>query len=530
MDSVVLLQKPDKIIEQTSRVLNSTLFKRSKILSNFLQYVISETLEGNSEFLKEYVIATKVLNKNADFDPQLDGIVRIHANRLRKTLINYYEKEGVNDSIYISIPKGRYIPSFEINHNLQAKKIDLQENVTSDIENIPVIAVLPFKNFQKNERIDVVCSVMCQDLSIELTRFNEINVVSNYSTQFASENMSNIDDIISGLGVDYLITGSCLAEGEQLKINIELNSCREKQLLWADSYYIEDYEKDRLNCYKGVIQKVTAATCGFFGLIYRNTLNAHVPNDYNQLYAIYWHNKYHREFTEEAFHETLKAVEIGLENDSQNALLKAFKAELFLNLLVMEVADEKGILKYGTDLVKSAILSDRKCQHAYQVYAWSNLLNKNSSELYKTIKTCLSLNPNNPMYIGQMGFGYICVGDYEEGMQLMSESIELNPYYTWNLNIGICFYYIHHKDYNEALLWAEKVNRESLIWDPLLRTSILGLLNRKEEANDGYKKIALLSPQFSKRARIIVDKFIFDKELQKTIIQGLILAGININD
>jgi len=89
---------------------------------------------------------------------------------------------------------------------------------------------------------------------------------------------------------------------------------------------------------------------------------------------------------------------------------------------------------------------------------------------------------------------------------------------------------MHHKDYEEALLWAEKVNRESLIWDPLLRTSILGLLNRKEEASDSYKEIALLSPQFSQRARIIVDKFIFDKALQEIIIQGLILAGINVND
>jgi len=118
----------------------------------------------------------------------------------------------------------------------------------------------------------------------------------------------------------------------------------------------------------------------------------------------------------------------------------------------MEIPDEKDFLKVGTDLVKSAILADRRCQHAYQVYAWSNLLNKERTELYKSIKKCLSLNPNNPMYIGQMGFGYICAGDYEEGLLLMSESIELNPYYTWNLNIGICFYYIHHKDYNEALL------------------------------------------------------------------------------
>lgn len=530
MNSTELLNKPGEIIEQVSRILDSSMFKKSKILSNFLHYISFETIQGNQETLKEYVIATNVLKKKTDFNPQLDGIVRIHANRLRKLLKNYYENEGIDDPIYVSVPKGRYIPSFNRNNQSQLPAPTIQDQFNDKIEAKPVIAVLPFKNIQKNERIAVMCSILCQDLSIELTRFPEIGVISNYSAEYAAEHISEMKDIISNLGVDYLITGSCFAEGKSIKVNIELNACHDNKLLWADSYYIEDFEKDSLNCYKEVIQKVTAMTCGFFGLIYRNTLNAHIPNDYDQLYAVYWHNRYHRLFTEESFHETLKAVDVGLKKNPQNAMLMAFKGELFLNLIAMDVQGDIDFLKSGTELVQNAIKFDPNCQHAYQVYAWSNLLNHNKKELYHSINSCLKINPNNPMYTGQMGFGYICAGDYDKGLDLMSESIELNPYYTWNLNIGFSFYFIHTGEYEEALHWAELINRRSLIWDPLLRTAILGLLERKEEAIETHKELALLSPNFSERAIAIVNAFLFDKKLKNRILQGLRRAGVHIKN
>lgn len=132
------------------------------------------------------------------------------------------------------------------------------------------------------------------------------------------------------------------------------------------------------------------------------------------------------------------------------------------------------------------------------------------------------------MYTGQMGFGYICAGDYDKGLDLMSESIQLNPYYTWNLNVGFSFYFIHKGEYEEALHWAELINRRSLIWDPLLRTAILGLLERKEEAIETHKELALLSPNFSERAIPIINAFLFDKKLQHKIIKGLKLAGVQI--
>lgn len=517
---------PFLIREQLSRVLKSAPFTRSAVLSSFLKFIVSETLKGNELTLKEYVIAVNVLNKSPEFNPQLNGIVRIHASRLRKLLSDYFESEGSKDPIVISIPKGRYVPHFETSSATSFTEPNKESLAEESIESKPTVAVIPFDCYQENERLNVVCSVMCHDLTLELSKFPEIGVITNYSTECALKETPDIEHLVTNLGVDFLITGYCVMEGDRTRISAELNNCQEHKLLWAQSYYLDDLEKDWVLGYKRIIQKITAMTCGFFGLIYRNTLNAHVPVNYDYLYAIYWHNRYHNLFSETAFNETLKAVEGGLVKSPDNALLLALKAELHLNLLVMIPNPDQDYLHMGMNLVKKAIASDATCQHAYQVYAWANLLNHDRIEVYRSIEKCLSVNPNNPMYLGQMGFGYICTGDYEKGIDLMSESINLNPFYTWNLNLGFAFYFIHAEDYEEALLWAEKVNRRKFIWDPLLRASILGLLERNEASSSAVREVLEICPDFPQFAEPMVNGFLFDKNLIQKISEGLKLAGI----
>ena len=518
------------IREQLSRVLSSASFKRSAILSRFLEFVVSETLIGNEQTLKEYVIAVNVLNKSPDFNPQLNGIVRIHANRLRKLLNDYYLSEGADDPVVLSIPKGRYIPCFgkrpEKGQDSAGHKSDRRPEEEGVSETKPTVAVLPFDCFQEDERLDVVCSVLCHDLTVELSRFAEIGVITNYSIQCALRKTSDVEQLVSNLGVDYLITGYCVREGKRTRINTELNDCVQNKLLWAESYYLDDLKNVWVSGYKRIIHKIAAMTGGFFGSIYRNTLNDHVPVNYDYLYAIYWHNRYHGQFTEEAFKETLKAIEKGLLKSPGNALLLALKAELLLNLMVMVPNPEKDYLHRGTVLVKKAISSDATCQHAYQVYTWANLLHHDHVEVYRSIEKCLALNPNNPMYLGQMGFAYVCAGDYERGLDLMSESINLNPFYTWNLNIGFALYFIHCNDYEEALLWAEKVNRRKFLWDPLLRASILGLLKDREGASRAAKEVLAIHPDFPQFAERTVNTFIFDKKLSQKIGKGLRIALI----
>ncbi len=522
--------EPKNIREQVNRIINSPQFKSSSILSEFLNFIVSETLEGHDDLLKEYVIATQVLKKETDFNPQSSAIVRIHARRLRGHLEVYYSDIGSGDPIRISIPKGRYIPVFEINDHHDVKNSKRNQKANFNLNSKPVVAILPLKYFDDNQRIKVIGSVLCEYLTIEFAHFDEMGVISNYSALAASNKFNDPREIGAHLGAEYLITGSCFQIGQKLKITFELNSLPNNQIIWTDSYYIEDFQNDTLNNYGTIIRKVVSSTCGHFGSIYRNSLNHHIPEDYDHLYAVYWSNHYHQYFSKDALQESMKAIETGLENNPDNALLYSLKGELYLNLKVMGVQGDHDYLKKGMHLISKALDIDPNCQHAYMSLAWANLLNHDKEKFLRSVNKLISINPNNVAYSGSAGFGYICAGEYAEGMKYMVEATQLNPYYPWYLNFGFCLYYFYIKEYKEALYWAELINRKGFIWDPLMKTSICSLLGHKKEAREEADRLLELFPDFPNRAKIIVDTFLLDEALKKSILKGLLLTEINISD
>ena len=73
---------------------------------------MEKTLAGESADIKGYTVATQVLGRKADFDPNLDPIVRIQAGRLRRALEQYYGVQGKSDAVVIDVPKGSYVPVF----------------------------------------------------------------------------------------------------------------------------------------------------------------------------------------------------------------------------------------------------------------------------------------------------------------------------------------------------------------------------------------------------------------------------------
>jgi adenylate cyclase len=97
---------------QLERILGSPQFRDSLRLTRFLTFVVATTLAGKSGCIKAYTIATQALDRDTDFDPQNDPIVRVEAGRLRQALARYYAKDGRDDPVLIDLPRGTYVPSF----------------------------------------------------------------------------------------------------------------------------------------------------------------------------------------------------------------------------------------------------------------------------------------------------------------------------------------------------------------------------------------------------------------------------------
>jgi len=58
------------------------------------------------------MVGCEVYNRDKDYNPALDPIVRVGAHGLRKKLEAYNNGEGKDDEIILEIPVGSYIPIF----------------------------------------------------------------------------------------------------------------------------------------------------------------------------------------------------------------------------------------------------------------------------------------------------------------------------------------------------------------------------------------------------------------------------------
>jgi hypothetical protein len=93
---------------EIEKLVASHTLHGSESLCKLLRYLGKQAVDHPGVPVKEYQIATEVFGRQADFDPQLDSMVRVQAGRLRGKLAEYYNTIGANDQLIIEVPKGSY--------------------------------------------------------------------------------------------------------------------------------------------------------------------------------------------------------------------------------------------------------------------------------------------------------------------------------------------------------------------------------------------------------------------------------------
>src|SRR5688572_11198699 len=95
----------EEIRTHLERVLVSPEFTGAPRLARFLSFVVETALAGNSEQIKESLVAVEVYGRRPDYNPQIDSTVRVEAGRLRARLRDYQESSGKQDAVQIELPK-----------------------------------------------------------------------------------------------------------------------------------------------------------------------------------------------------------------------------------------------------------------------------------------------------------------------------------------------------------------------------------------------------------------------------------------
>jgi TolB-like protein len=273
----------DEIQQQLKRLLSSATFSSANRLRRFLQFVVEKALAGESDRLKEYVIGVEVYDRDIEYDPRVDSIVRVEAGRLRTKIREYYDTYGREDIVLIRMPKGGYSPEFVLRDSAELQT--LQNPTANTIQNstnhpgtalskpgtrtavlagamvallgllvaawqmdsvdslAPAatgmrIAVLPFHSASGRQADLIMAARLTERVTAELVRIGSLVVVSSTSAIQFKDNRGSLRDIARVLQADLLMEGRLLADGDDIRVEVRTIAGTIDQKFWVDDSFV----------------------------------------------------------------------------------------------------------------------------------------------------------------------------------------------------------------------------------------------------------------------------------------------------
>lgn len=507
------------VIGQLNRILQVPVFSNSNILSGFLRFIVDNTLAGKSQSLKEYTIGVAVLSKKEGYDPQTDGAVRIHAGRLRRALYDYYNGPGNLDPIYISVPKGSYIPKFEsvtpVDVKPEAKQVVVQYK--------PTLAVVPFHVHES--ALQPLADGLCDQICTEFTNFNELSVVSYYTSRKIALQKTDLKETALLLDCNHLLTGSIQSIDTRLRIRVQLIRTDTQHQIWASTYEKEKSAINTFHIQDDIVRHVVNQIAGSHGIIFRdaarvlpgkNMLNLKVYD------AIFWYYHMVNNQNESVFNKALASMKDAVQLDPHYSLGWAVLSETYVsgvfNGFDAHIANPlEEALRCGQEAIKL----DLRCHHAYQSLALAYLFQHKKTDCLKIIEQWIGLKSNAAGISGGLGFCLICCGEYERGYKMLLDSIQLNPYYPWWFNGGLGFYHAKKKEWEDVVYWAEKMHLHCDPWELILKITSLREMGNEAEASAHAKQLHDNFPHITKNTGQYIGAFIQDPILVERLIKAI---------
>ena len=525
------MQEPNltEVQKELEHILCSKTFKKSAVLSNFLRYVVTETIHEKANELKEYTIAVKGLGKPPDFNPQIDAMIRINAGRLRRLLEEYYEEEGKEDSVIISMTRGSYVPAFSDRGKIKKTVHEAQSAVIKKNTPLNTVAVLPFRNLSGSPDNDFLIDGFCEQLSSDLGQFQEIKVIAYYSSSKFRETKLDIRQLGRELNTSHLIAGSIYRDSTHLRVSIQLVNAITGVQLWTQTYERDVQSSFVYDIFDDILKQVVPIFSGYYGLIVRsNSLSTQLDPSISQetMDAVFWFYHYEIRITEDIFRVAKMKIEKSLQVDPNYALAWALLAHLYVDSESLAYKTVSNPLEEADKCIERALQLDRDCQHAWLSLSWMQAYRREKNKAIKSLERCLSINPRASYFFAGACWMYAILSEYDKSMEFYQKAIELNPYCPWWLNMAPIFAQFHSANYEGVLEYASRINLPGYFKTGIYRISALGHLGRLEKMPEMINNFQMEFPGKAQEACKIFKEMLFDESVADRIIEGLRKAGM----
>ena len=516
---------PKAIEEQLHRILSSPDFEATARQKEFLRFVTQMFLEGRTDEIKGYTVATDVFGRNTDFDPSTDPIVSVEARRLRRAMGHYYLTAGRHDRVRITIPKGSYVPSFLFQTGADSSRSspESEPNKNGRGDPWPSVLIRPFQNLSGGTGPDYVAEGCMTELAIELTRYQDIRVLMKTS----EAGWQSIEEPQARFSIE----GSVRYGAHKLNVAVQLFDQKTHRQIWGDVYDCDMKTNDLMVFQRETAQIIAAKIAHEHGHI-AQTLSLESqnkpPSEMETYEALLKFYKHEVTFTSESLKDALASLEAAAIREPECSQVWTCLGLMYCYNLSMDSIAGQTPVEKAIEFSEKGVRLDPSSQRARVALAMARLLNNQLPEGLVEARNALTLNPNSLIFMDAIGHTMAPLGDWDLGTDLIKKAIKLNPYHRPYVHHVLCADWLLKKEYERAYLETLNFGLPSLFWDPMWKAASLGLLGRTEEGNSYVEALLTIQPNFPDRGRTLIKYWVKTDELFECIIDGLKKSGLEI--
>jgi eukaryotic-like serine/threonine-protein kinase len=320
------------------------------------------------------------------------------------------------------------------------------------------LAVLPLANLSGDPKQDYFASGMTEELITDLASIRTLKVISRTSAMMYKDTKKSIKTIASELGVDGIIEGSVLRDGDRVRITAQLIEARQDRHLWAKSYD-RDF-RDVLSLQSEVARDIAREVQSQISPEESGRLAQHRRVD-PEAYDLYLKGRYEwGKVTEEGAQKAIEYFEQAAKRDPTDARYPSGIADAYLIRVQLfgSIPPDQGMAKVKEYAGRALKLDDQSAEAHASMAAAVLFADWNWDEAERHLKRSIDLNPGYATSRLIYSVLLSAAGRVDEALAQDRIAEELDPMsliIRWNSSSTL--YYAHR--YQEGLAKAKETLR-----------------------------------------------------------------------
>jgi len=294
-------------------------------------------------------------------------------------------------------------------------------------QSINSIAVLPLDNISGDDSQDYFADGMTEALITDLSKIGALKVISRTSAMRFKNADKTLPQIADELGVDAIIVGSVLIDGEQVRISTQLVEAETDKNLWSDSY-----DRSMTNIL-ALQREIALAIVDQIKIVLSPEEQKQIgkrATENTDAYQLYLQGRYHwNKRSEEAINKSIDYFQQAIEKDSTYALAHAGLGDAYMmHGIYGRQRPDKSMAVAKTYLEKGLQL-DSQLAEVYATLGDINIhFDWDLDAAESNFRRAIEINPRYAHTYHWYSEVFLLRGEFERSYQVARQALELDPY------------------------------------------------------------------------------------------------------